>query len=77
MDGRRAPGHPDPTAPPAGADRWWRGGRPVSTRRLILAALVCGLAILLAGAVFFVQVARERGAPPPGSGPETSTSTIR
>jgi len=49
----------------------------VSTRRLILAALVCGLAILLAGAVFFVQVARERGAPPPGSGPETSTSTIR
>ncbi|MFI5041142.1 MAG: hypothetical protein ACHQNA_04730 [Acidimicrobiales bacterium] len=49
----------------------------MSTRRLILAALLCGMAILLAGAVFFVQVARERSSTSPGSTPAVSTTTIR
>lgn len=32
----------------------------MSTRRLIVAALVCGIAILVAGALQFVQIAHER-----------------
>lgn len=32
----------------------------MSTRKLIVAALVCGLAILLAGAIQFVQIAHDR-----------------
>jgi hypothetical protein len=32
----------------------------VSTRRLIISALICGLAILLAGAVMLIRLARDR-----------------
>jgi hypothetical protein len=32
----------------------------VSTRKLIIAALVCGLVILVAGAIQFVQIAHGR-----------------
>ena len=34
----------------------------LSTRKLIIAALVCGLAILLAGALQFVQIAQAQHA---------------
>jgi hypothetical protein len=34
----------------------------VSTRKLIIAALVCGMAILIAGAVQLLQAAQERHA---------------
>jgi hypothetical protein len=40
----------------------------VSTRKLIIAALVCGVAILVAGAFQFLQIAndqRSSQAPPP------------
>ena len=41
----------------------------MSTRKLIIAALVTGMAILLAGAFQFLQIARDRShsspAPPP------------
>jgi hypothetical protein len=41
----------------------------VSTRKLIIAALVCGLAILVAGAIQFLQIAHDQhgssGAPTP------------
>jgi hypothetical protein len=33
----------------------------VSTRKLIIAALVCGMVILLAGAIQFIQIARTHG----------------
>jgi hypothetical protein len=49
----------------------------VSTRKLIIAALVCGLAILLAGAVQFVQIASDRhnsGSQP--STPAVTTSSV-
>lgn len=40
---------------------WGRYARcPVSTRRLIITALVCGMAILLAGGVFLVRIANNR-----------------
>jgi hypothetical protein len=32
----------------------------VSTRKLIIAALICGIAILVAGAVQFLQIANDR-----------------
>jgi len=32
----------------------------VSTRKLIIAALVCGMAILVAGALQFVQIANDQ-----------------
>jgi uncharacterized membrane protein HdeD (DUF308 family) len=32
----------------------------VSTRKLIIAALVCGMVILIAGALQFVQIANDR-----------------
>jgi hypothetical protein len=32
----------------------------VSTRKLIIAALVCGIVILVAGAVQFIQIAQSR-----------------
>ena len=40
----------------------------MSTRKLIVAALVCGIAILLAGALQFIQIANDQHsspAPPP------------
>ena len=32
----------------------------MSTRKLIIAALVCGMVILIAGALQFVQIAKDR-----------------
>jgi hypothetical protein len=43
----------------------------VSTRKLIIAALVCGMVILLAGAVQFIQIANTRNS---GGGPSTSVA---
>jgi hypothetical protein len=43
----------------------------VSTRKLIIAALVCGVAILVAGALQFIQIANNQHpspAPPPAVG---------
>ena len=41
----------------------------MSTRKLIVAALVCGMAILVAGAIQFLQIAHAQhsssGVPPP------------
>ena len=37
-------------------NRGMRGYRSVPTRYLVLAALVCGLVILLAGAAFFLTI---------------------
>ena len=45
----------------------------VSTRKLIIAAFVCGMVILLAGALQFVQIAHDQH-PSGGSPPATSSS---
>ncbi len=53
-------------------------GRPdVSTRKLIIAALVCGMVILLAGALQFLQIARDqhRGGGSGGARPAVTTTT--
>ena len=44
----------------------------MSTRKLIIAALVCGLAILIAGAVQLLQIAGDRHQ---GGGPPSSVAT--
>jgi len=47
----------------------------VSTRKLIIAALVTGMAILLAGAFQFIQIAKDRqhSSPPPAPAPVVTT----
>ncbi len=47
----------------------------MSTRKLIIAALVCGMAILLAGALQFLQIANDQhqGSSSGGSAPAAST----
>ncbi len=45
----------------------------MSTRKLIIVALVTGLVILLAGAVQFIQIANDRGHS--GSGVSITTTT--
>jgi len=49
----------------------------VSTRKLIIAALVCGMVILLAGALQFVLIARGRnaGSPPVTGAPAGAPAT--
>jgi len=49
----------------------------VSTRKLIIAALVCGMVILLAGALQFLQIARDqhRGGGSGGARPAVTTTT--
>ena len=61
------------TAPgPAG------GQRSMSTRKLIVAAFVVGMLILLAGALQFLQIARDqRQSGPGGPVPTASTSVSR
>lgn len=48
----------------------------VSTRKLIIAAFVCGMVILLAGALQFLQIARDQhsGGPPPAPAVQTTTT---
>jgi hypothetical protein len=46
----------------------------MSTRRLIIAALVCGMLILIAGAVQLIQVAQERSG---GSHTPSVTTLVR
>jgi hypothetical protein len=57
-----------------GGDR--RDSGRVSTRKLIVAALVCGMAILLAGALQFVQIANQHhdGTGPSGPSPAVTTT---
>jgi hypothetical protein len=45
----------------------------VSTRKLIIAALICGLAILVAGAFQFVQIANQHSN---GSQAPTASTTV-
>jgi hypothetical protein len=45
----------------------------VSTRKLIIAAFVCGMVILLAGALQFLQIAHDQHASG-GSAPETTST---
>lgn len=51
----------------------------MSTRKLIIAAFVCGMVILLAGALQFLQIARDQhsGGPPPAPAAQTTTTTTR
>jgi hypothetical protein len=46
----------------------------MSTRKLIVVALVTGLVILLAGAVQFIQIARNHGSS--GGSPATSSAPL-
>ena len=48
----------------------------MSTRKLIIAAFVCGMVILLAGALQFLQIARDQhaGGPPPAPAVQTTTT---
>lgn len=46
----------------------------MSTRKLIIAALLCGMAILVAGALQFLQIAHDRSSGPGPSPPSTSTT---
>jgi hypothetical protein len=46
----------------------------VSTRKLIIAALLCGMAILIAGAFQFIQIANDQHSGPPGNQSPTVTT---
>jgi hypothetical protein len=49
----------------------------VSTRKLIIAALVCGVAILLAGAIQFVQIAHDQHRSTGGATPVVTPLMLR
>lgn len=49
----------------------------MSTRKLIIAALVCGMVILVAGAVQFLQIARDQRPGSSGDGPAVTSVTTR
>lgn len=54
------------------------GQGPMSTRKLIVAAFVVGMLILLAGALQFLQIARDqRQSTPSGPVPTASTNVPR
>ena len=49
----------------------------MSTRKLIIAALLTGMAILLAGAFQFVQIAHDRQHTSPPTSPPPVVTTVR
>jgi hypothetical protein len=48
----------------------------VSTRKLIIAALLCGMAILIAGAFQFIQIANDRHRGTAGNPVPTVTTVV-